>query len=88
MLGKSLLFARTNPISKLLQLNAGQILAFFLENSCFAPEFHQSRLQCRDISLKVNLNYLLSIIKNVSMFCVTTLLFYLDTVFLLGLSLS
>ena len=39
MLGETL-------FSQLFQLNADRILALCWQNSCLAPEFHQSRLQC------------------------------------------
>ena len=34
-------------IKELFQLNVGKILALCWENSCLAPEFNQSHLQCK-----------------------------------------
>ena len=41
MLGQTL-------FSQLFQLNVGKILSFCWKNSCVAPEFHQSHLQCTE----------------------------------------
>ena len=38
-----------NLFSQLFQLNTGKILALCWQNSCLAPEFHQSRLQCTGV---------------------------------------
>ena len=37
------------PFSQHFQLTAGIIPALCIENSCLAPKFHQSRLQCEEI---------------------------------------
>ena len=51
MLERSLLHVGTHPFPQLFQLKAGNILALCWENSCLAPEFHQSRLQCKAKSI-------------------------------------
>ena len=46
LLGKCLLDFGKTLFSPLFQLNAGEILALCWQNTCLAPEFHQSCLQC------------------------------------------